>query len=147
MFLKKNEKINGSRSITLALELTRKMAEVLLGTKLTLVEFGIDAAKIQGKWGQDSACRTVKTDCEFADEKLRKHTAVAWVKVNRRDGRWIPWAKTLFIQLDDQQACRMEYNVPTTTIPLPDPTKTGPFRNHIETSEYDPGLLDFSRIR
>lgn len=146
MFLKKNERINGSRSITLALELTRKMAEVLSSTKLILVEFSVDAAKIQSEWGKPYASRVVRTDCEFVDTEQKRHVAIAWVNVNRvKDGRWVPFAKELFIKLDDRSPLRMEYTVPTTTLPLPDPIVGKPWEDYMVTK--DPNELDYSRIR
>jgi len=146
MFLKKNERLNGSRSITLALELTRKMAEILSGTKLTLVEFSVDAAKITGsRFAKPYGFRVVKTDCEFVDDEQKKYVAIAWVSISRHEERWIPQYDKLFIKLNERLPIRMVYTVPTTTFPLPDPI----VEKHFEPwmVDYNPAELDYSRIR
>ena len=125
------------------------MAEVLLsGKKLTLVEFSVDAAKIEGGgWGCPYGHRLVKTDCEFVDTEQKKHITIAWVNISRHEERWIPQFRGLFIKLDERPPLAMEYNVPTAMLPLPDPIVAPPICSGYEGSRYDPATLDYSRIR
>jgi hypothetical protein len=115
------EKIALSQSVVAAIQLTQKMAEVVLGSPLTLIQTDVIGEKIQGQWGRDYAQRNLKTDCVFVDGQQRKHIAVARVIVLRSDGEWLPSSKENYIKCDDMPPCHMRFTVPTDTKPLPPP--------------------------
>ena len=147
-FIKEKVDFKGPKSVVSALEMTRRMAEVLCREKLILAQFSIEAEKKEKKaWAPTYFERTVKTDCEFTDNAGKSHFAVAWVKVSNLQERWVVVHNLLFIKLDDMKPVRMEFTVPTSTLPLPDPIVAEPFQEHVMHEDKNPDKYDYSRIR
>lgn len=126
------EKIILTKSVVLALLLTRQMADALVSSNnLKLIQASFVMGGIKVLSDDKTATRSIKTDCTFIDGKGREQVAVAWVHLIRVNGKWHPTCRGNFIKINSNPPRRMEFK---------------PDESHPVVSVHKMPNLDFDRI-